>query len=70
MINFKVATRKCLKKHGMKQKDLAQKLGVKEGQISIWVNSSNLNTSVIEKLAKPFDLRVSEFIKLGERDGY
>ncbi len=66
MINFKAATRQCLRKRNMKQKDLAEEIGITEGQLSVWVNSSNLNTTVIEKLAKPFKLKVSEFVSLGE----
>ena len=65
-MNIKRSIRKCLAENDMMQKDLAGKLRVTESQVSVWINAEHLNTRVIEKLAKIFNMSISEFIALGE----
>ena len=45
---------------------LAEQLGVTRQQASVLANKNGLNTKNIEKLAAAFDMKVSEFIALGE----
>lgn len=51
---------------GIKQVELARKLGVGEVYISRLANSDHAGMGTVSKLAKAVDMSVSEFIKLGE----
>ncbi len=57
--------RVAMAKKGIKNKDLAKELGVKPQQISNWLSGS-IGKSSVESLSGHFDLKISEFIALGE----
>lgn len=60
------AARVALAKADKDQKWLAGELKVHESQLSTWINSKSLKSSVIERMAKVFDMSLSEFLALGE----
>jgi plasmid maintenance system antidote protein VapI len=65
-MNIKKSTRKALAELGESQTWLGEQLGTTRSQVSRWVTSEHLSTSVIEKIAKVFGMTVAEFIALGE----
>lgn len=56
----------ALVKKGMKQTELAVKMGCKPLWISRLANSASASGPTIEQLATAFDMKVSEFVALGE----
>jgi len=46
--------------------ELAAALGVSIGRVSTMINQDNMNLKTLEKLAAVFDMKLSEFIALGE----
>ena len=55
-----------LMRSGMKSKDLAEKLGITQSQMSKWSNKDVIHVQAIIKIAGGFEVSVSEFIKWGE----
>jgi len=56
----------ALAKDGTSQITLANDLDVTKQVISLWVRSGNITRDNIRVLAKYFNMKVSEFIALGE----
>lgn len=50
----------------IKNKDLAEAMGVKTQQVTNWKGSGAIKQSYLEKICEYFDMKVSEFIELGE----
>ena len=63
---IKLSVRQALREAGQNQGWLAAKLKVRETKLSRWINSEHLSTSIIEQIAKAFNMRVGEFISLGD----
>jgi transcriptional regulator with XRE-family HTH domain len=53
-------------KRGMRQKDLAQQMGVTPSSISQLASQANCTGDTLARLAAAFNMKVSEFIALGE----
>ena len=66
MLNIRKAVRTALAQADKNQAWLAEQLGTTDKQVSKWVNSDHLNTSVLAKMAKPFGMTVAELLALGD----
>lgn len=60
------AIRVALAQRDMSQLDLAQKMGTGAANISAIISRGSSTTETIKRLADIFELKVSDFIKLGE----
>jgi transcriptional regulator with XRE-family HTH domain len=56
----------ALAKKGIRQNELAKRIGVTRQWIGRLANSERAGMGSIEKLAKAFDLKPMEFLALGE----
>ena len=50
----------------VKRKDLAEAVGVVPQQVSNWVSSGSMSNSNLVKVCDALDMKVSDFVKLGE----
>lgn len=66
MLNIRKAVRTALAQADENQAWLAEQIGTTEKQVSKWVNSDNLNTSVLAKIAEPLGLTVAGLLALGD----
>lgn len=55
-----------LLKNNMEQSDLAEKLGIHQSNISRIANCKTITTETLERLAVAFNMKVSEFVAVGE----
>jgi len=55
-----------LLKNNMEQSDLAQKLGIHQSNISRIANCKTITTETLERIAGAFNMKVSEFVAIGE----
>lgn len=53
----------------MTQEALAKELGVSRQVVNNWCRSGRVGLNNLEKISKIFDLKVSEFVALGEIEG-
>jgi transcriptional regulator with XRE-family HTH domain len=53
-------------KHGLKAKELAERLGMTQTSLSQLSAQTSCTGATLQKLAAAFDMKVSEFIALGE----
>ncbi len=60
------AIRVALAQRGMKRDELATKLGVTSGRISVICSSASSSTVTLKRIADALDMRVSELAALGE----
>lgn len=65
-MNVGKSLKAAMAKRGLKQVDLARKLGVTKVYISTLASSDHAGMGTVNKLANAFDMTVSDFIKLGE----
>ena len=66
-LNIKKSIKLSLAINDMNQRDLAEKTGMSEGAISRLTRGNNGVTQYsLMKIAKAFDIPVSEFVALGE----
>lgn len=65
-MNVKRSIEVALAKKGVKKIDLALHLETTPQQISNWCRKNSLTCNSLERLAGYFDLKLSEFIALGE----
>lgn len=65
-MNVGKSIRIALAMKGMKQKDLAEKLGIRAPSLSQLASQKSCTGDTISKLADAFDMPASEFIALGE----
>ena len=68
-MNIGKSVRVALAQRGLKQKDLAEKLGVSTVTACHLANDKECSGSRLRSLADVFDLTVSEFVALGEDNG-
>lgn len=55
-----------LLKNNMEQSDLAEKLGIHQSNISRIANCKTITTETLERLATAFNMKVSDFVAVGE----
>lgn len=65
-MNLGMAIKIALVKKGMKQSELAEKLGVTQVYVSRICNSKNVGMNVASNVATALDMKVSELVALGE----
>jgi DNA-binding Xre family transcriptional regulator len=65
-MNLRKSIKKCLAQHDMNQKDLAEKLGMRETSLSQLAAQKSCTGATLQKLADAFDMKVSEFVAMGE----
>jgi len=65
-MNVRKAARIMMAKKEWGMVELAAALGVSIGRVSTMINQDNMNLKTLEKLAAVFDMKLSEFIALGE----
>lgn len=65
-MNLKKSVKQACINADMKQKDLAEKLGMKPQQLNCTIARNSTSFSMLARLAAAFDMKVSEFIALGE----
>lgn len=65
-MNLRKSVMIALASKEMKQKDLADQLGMSQGSMSQLVNQKSCTGATLQKLAGAFDMKVSEFVALGE----
>jgi len=66
-MNLGISIKVACSKHGMERKELAERVGISKTNISMMANGRiGCKLATLELLAKEFDLKVSEFIALGE----
>lgn len=56
----------ALLQNDMEQSDLAEKLGIHQSNISRIANCKVITTETLGRLAKAFNMKVSDFIAIGE----
>lgn len=61
---------KCMKiamiKKGMSQEQLGHKIGLSQSAVSGMANRANWNCESLQRVADALDMKVSDFVKLGE----
>lgn len=65
-MNLRKSVKQACINADMKQKDLAEKLGMKPQQLNCTMARNSTSLSMLARLAAAFDMKVSEFIALGE----
>lgn len=65
-MNFRRSLKLALAQRGMTQKALAEKLGMRESSMSQLAAQTSCTGATLQKIADAFDMKVSEFIALGE----
>jgi len=65
-MNFRRSLKLALAKQDMTQKALAEKLGMRETSMSQLAAQTSCTGVTLQKIAKAFDMKVSEFVALGE----
>lgn len=65
-MNIKKSIKKALAEVEQNQKWLADQLGIGTSAVSHRINREGQNLGQIEEMAKIFNMKVSEFIALGE----
>jgi len=65
-VNLRKSIKQALLNKGMSQKDLAIKLDMRETSMSQLAAQTSCTGATLQKLAAAFDMKVSEFVALGE----
>lgn len=65
-MNLRKSVMLALASKEMMQKDLAKQLGMSQGSMSQLVNQKSCTGATLQKLAGAFDMKVSDFVALGE----
>jgi len=65
-MNLRKSVMLALASKEMKQKDLADQLGMSQGSMSQLVNQKSCTGGTLQKLASAFGMKVSDFVALGE----
>ena len=65
-MNLRKSVMIAMAQRDMKHKDLADKVGMSQGSMSQLLGQTSCTGATLQKLADAFDLKVSDFIKLGE----
>jgi DNA-binding Xre family transcriptional regulator len=56
----------ALLQNDMEQADLANRMGIHQSNISRIACCKTITTETLERIAKAFDMKVSEFVAIGE----
>ena len=67
-MNLKKSLRKAMLEKDKKPAEVASALGVGYQQVSKWCNGDGITMNNLRKLADFFDMKLSEFIALGESE--
>lgn len=65
-MNIRKSVMIALAQRDMKQKDLAEQLGMSQGSMSQLLSQTSCTGATLQKLAGAFDMKVSEFVAIGE----
>ena len=65
-MNLKKSIKQACLNEGIKQKDLAERLGMKPQQLNCTMSRNSMSMASLEKIATELKMKVSEFIALGE----
>lgn len=65
-MNFRRSLKLALAQRDMTQKALAQKLKMRETSMSQLAAQTSCTGATLQKIAEAFDMKVSEFVALGE----
>lgn len=65
-MNLRKSIKTALAQRDMSQKALAEKLGMRETSISQLAAQTSCTGATLQKLAEAFEMKVSEFVALGE----
>lgn len=65
-MNLRKSIMLALAHHDMRQKDLAQKMEMSQAGITQLMSQTSCTAVMLERLAEAFDMKVSEFVALGE----
>ena len=56
----------CIKRESMSKGELAKRLGIAPQTVSVLAKSKHCSPAMLGKLGGVFDMKISEFIALGE----
>lgn len=65
-MNIGKSLKMSLLKNDMEQADLAAKVGIHQSNISKISCGKTITTETLERIAKAFNMKVSEFVAIGE----
>lgn len=65
-MNLRKSVMVAMAQRDMKQKDVADKIGISQGSMSQLMGQVSCTGATLVKLASAFGLKVSEFVALGE----
>ena len=65
-MNLRKSVMIALAQRDMKQRDLAEKVGMSQGSMSQLLGQTSCTGATLVKLADAFGVKVSEFVALGE----
>lgn len=65
-MNIGKSIRVAMAMKGLKAKELSEKLGVTQATISVMCSRETSSGQMLKTLSDTFELKVSDFIKLGE----
>lgn len=65
-MNFRRSLKLALAQRDMTQKALAEQLGMRETSMSQLAAQTSCTGATLQKIAEAFDMKVSEFVALGE----
>lgn len=65
-MNLRKSVMIAMAQRDMKQKDLADQIGMSQGSMSQLLGQTSCTSATLQKLANAFDMKVSDFVKLGE----
>ena len=65
-MNIGKSMRVAMAMRGMRSSQLAERLGVAASTVSVMASRRTCSGAVLQKLAAVFDMKVSEFVALGE----
>lgn len=65
-MNFRKSLKLALAQRDMKQKDLADRVGMRQTSMSQLAAQQSCTGATLQKIADALDMKVSEFVALGE----
>jgi DNA-binding Xre family transcriptional regulator len=65
-MNLGKSLKVALAMKGMKNKELAEKLGVNRRQVTNWICTGSIRKDTQIKICEIFEMKASEFVALGE----
>ncbi len=66
-MNLGISLKMALAKRPMKNKMLAEMIPTSEQQVSNWISNGNISAKNLKRICELLDMKVSEFIALGEK---